>query len=193
MTQLVVLLAVVVLAAFLVASRARGRLVGLTVVAVLGCAVTSHAQSTAAAPSAITPGDSATAELVRVLEGERRTVWLAVHEQSEAIGMVGAIDSASVTLVDRGASRVVPLVAVDTAWVRGDDAKLGVVAAIAGGLAAGALGYQLGVVHGGADDKRAQYAITGAIGGAVILGLLGRTISSVTPRWRRVFARPASR
>jgi hypothetical protein len=167
------------------------RLVALIVVAVSGSAVTVRAQSAAAARSAASPvGDSATMRLVRVLSEERRTVWLAVHEQAEAIGIVDALDSTSVTLLHNGASRALPLAAVDTMWVRDDHAKLWIVAAIAGGLAAGALGYQIGALHEGAEDKRAQYAITGAVGGAVVLGLLGRTVGSLTPRWREVFARP---
>lgn len=173
-------------------SPGHGRVVALMVVAACGSALPARAQSAAAAKTAVSPvGDSATTELVRVLEGERRTIWLAVHEQAEAIGSVGAIDSTAVSLLRRGTSRVIPLAAIDTVWVRDDNAKLGVVAAIAGGLAAGAIGYQVGAVREGADDKRAQYAITGAVGGAVVLGLLGRAVGSLTPRWRRVFARPA--
>jgi hypothetical protein len=172
-------------------SRARVRRIALIVVAVSGGAVTVRAQSATAARFPASPvGDSATMRLVGVLSGERRTVWLAVHEQPEAIGIVGALDSTSVTLLHRGASRAMPLVDVDTVWVRDDHAKLWIVAAMAGGFAAGALGYQVGALHEGADDKRAQYAITGAVGGAVVLGLLGRTVGSLTPRWREVFARP---
>lgn len=86
----------------------------------------------------------------------------------------------------------VAIQSIDTLWLRGQATRRG---ALYGGISGLALGVAIGSTAGslcpraGSTKPCAQGAVTSAVAGLVIVGLVGAVIGSGSPEWRRLYPR----
>ena len=144
----------------------------------------------AAAQSQATDAEHRHAALAKVSPG--RQVMVAVPVSGRVRGALSRVDDSTLALqVDSAGMVRIPLIGVDTLWVRGRAAKTGaILGAIPGALFLGASAGLLCEIAKGDGSTCSTAALTaggvvaGGIGGAIVGGLVGAAI----PKWHRRFA-----
>jgi hypothetical protein len=113
-------------------------------------------------------------------------VRVQLPDLGRAQGRVGVRSATEFTLLTDRTSRIIPISAVDTLWVRGRHTRTGAVIGAILGIGAGVFLAELGKGLCEVDCDKIHTIPIALIGGAGG-GLLGAAVGSVFHRWRRVF------